>query len=646
MRAALRREPFWGVALLIGAAAFVYLQARSTGVQGPSALTGIAKDVGKTGLACLALTVPCGYGPARLLLPAAARPHLLLYVLPIGAATSTLALTVLGVAHVPLRVSLPVVLAAGAALSLFAVLRGRRRGEPSPHRGTPWLLGLIVPLGIAFTVGVLAMLPALRAGFATVQGQNGDAILAVGTADFLSHAPPTAVEPDLALDRVPIQWRSKLPIYYGLAGVARIAGQDEVAAFSTVGAFVLGMFALGVFLFALHALRAPPLVALLAAFLVPATRIVVYVSIHTYYNQLWALFALPWALLFGWWFLRDPGGRSAVLAGLLLALALFTYPLLLPFPAVFLGVIAWRERARARGWVRSLALPRWAWAGAVLVAIPVVAVLFRGVFEKVVPAISALVPGGDLSGWAGGDVLPYLPVGRFVGIEAGPLALQIALVVAVVAAAALGLARSPRDAAAGLAVLLAGAVVTGLYLRLRGQGELFWFKDLAFAGPLVVLLAVVGLASLLRARPALRAAGALALAALAVGVYAGARTEVHATYELGSLDVLEIRDWGRAIPADRTIRIDVGPSSWQLWSWYLLPTHRVSVLSPLAGFFPHPPVSFAADYALEQKPAVPPDAAGPPVFQNGAYAIYRLDTVAGPDLSSKALIFDVKKITY
>jgi hypothetical protein len=191
------------------------------------------------GLGATILFGLCGLGPTRLLLPGEWRPYLALFVLPVGAACSTLALTLLGLAHVPMGVSVPVVLAAGAVLALAS---WRARGEPATEASGPpapapsRTVRIFVPLALGLLIGAIGLLPALRAGFSTVQGQNGDAILAVGTGDFLRHAPPTAVRPDLPLDRVPIQWRSKLPIYYGLAAVSMLAQKDMVTTFSPLTA--------------------------------------------------------------------------------------------------------------------------------------------------------------------------------------------------------------------------------------------------------------------------------------------------------------------------------------------------------------------------------------------------------------------------
>ena len=60
------------------------------------------------------------------------------------------------------------------------------------------------------------------------------------------------------------------------------------------------------------------MVALLGMFLLPLDRIVMYVTIHPYYNELWGQFTLPFILLFGWRYLSSPDRVSAVLAALFL----------------------------------------------------------------------------------------------------------------------------------------------------------------------------------------------------------------------------------------------------------------------------------------------------------------------------------------
>src|SRR3954452_15652572 len=106
-----------GIAAL--AAVIAAVQANRAGVAGPGAVPAIVK----TSLATVGLFGVCGYGVTRLALPRAWLGHLALFTLPVGAAASTLALSVLGLLHVPLTAALIVVLAAGVALAAVAVRR-------------------------------------------------------------------------------------------------------------------------------------------------------------------------------------------------------------------------------------------------------------------------------------------------------------------------------------------------------------------------------------------------------------------------------------------------------------------------------------------------------------------------------------------
>ena len=573
----------------------------------------------RTAAAALVLFAVSGYGATRLLLPATLREHLALFVLPIGAAASMLALTLLGLLHVPLPASLAIVLAAGVALGVHA-----RRRTPAPPRTDP-VTHLAVPLALTALVVALSLVPSFRGGFITVQGQNGDAVMAAGTAELLRHAPPTAVQPELPLDRVPLLWRSKLPIYYGLAATSELAAQPTYVAFSTMTALAVGLAALGFALFAIYGVGAPAWVGALVLFAVGLDRMVLHGALGPFYNQAWALFALPYVLLFAC------TGAIALAAGFT-ALALFTYPLLLPFPAVFLGVIAWQRRGEIR--VRPPRLPWWGWALIALPAVPVALVLVRGVVEKIVPAVDALRPGGDLSGWSG-PALPYLPPGQFVGVEGSLIA------AAILVAAVLGLRVARREVAIALGVLVGGALLAALYLRARGQAELFYFKDLTFAGPLVLTLAVVGLAMTTRARW-------IALALLFAAVTYGTSRQVDNTFEQLTPGLLSVRDWDRELPARQSIRIDVPPSGWQLWSWYMLAGHRVSARRPLFDVYPHPPQSRRADLVLVQRwQGRPRDAIGRPVKQNPEYLLFRLKpNLPGPDYSSRALTERITRITF
>ncbi|MDQ3768885.1 MAG: hypothetical protein M3370_05315, partial [Actinomycetota bacterium] len=609
--------------------------------------------VWRTGLVAIVLFTVCGYAPARLMLPADLREHLPLYVLPFGAACAALELTVLGLLRVPFAWSLPVVLV-GSALAAVAVHGRAGRPRPPAFDGRR-VAAIVLPLLLAGLVAAVALVPVFRTGFATVIGQNGDAVMAVGTAEFLRNAPPTANRPELPVDEVPIVWRSKLPIYYALAAVASLAGQDPVVAFPTVIAVMLGLVALGLFLLARVVLAASLVAALAVTFLVPLDRIVIHLAIHPFYNQLWGLFTLPFTLLFGWRFLRDPGRRTLAPLALFALLGVFAYPLLLPFPAVFLGVCAllrWR-RARAQGrspgWIAALRLPRVrdkvAFGALAVLALPFVVVLLRGVIEKMFSAGHAIVPGGDLSGWSG-PALDYLPFARFFGVDGTGL-IPLALTLGVFALAVLAARRMPRDVTVAAGVTAAGALAFALYFLLREDGELFWFKILGFLGPLVLTFAVIGLVGLLReARGvARRTAAVLGAILLVLVVNAGAAREIDATFEYATAPLLELDEWDERLPAGASVRIDVPPTGYQLWTWYMLDDRPVSVTAPLGGFFPHPPIGLTGDFALIEAWAEPPsDAAGRAVLRNAGYAVYPLRPNGAPDVSSQELVWPYTKI--
>ncbi|HEV2819688.1 MAG TPA: hypothetical protein VGW11_04195, partial [Solirubrobacteraceae bacterium] len=361
---------------------------------------------------------------------------------------------------------------------------------------------------------------------------------------------------------------------------------------------------------------------------------------------------LPFTLLFGWRFLQDPSRRTLAPLGLFALLGVFAYPLLLPFPAVFLGVCAllqWR-RARAQGrspeWIAALRLPRLrdhklAFGGLILVSLPFVAVLLRGVIEKMSTAAKVIVSGGDLSGWSG-PALDYLPFARFFGVDGtGPISL--ALTLGVFALAVHAARRVHRDVAVAMGVTAAGALAFALSFRLREDGELFWFKILGFLGPLVLTFAVVGLVGLLRETRGLarRTAAGLGAVLLVLAINAGAAREIGETYEYATAALLELDTWDERLPAGASVRIDVQPTGYQLWTWYMLDDRPVSATAPLVGFFPRPPLGVTGDFSLiEAWAEPPPDAAGQAVMRNSGYALYRLRPAAGvPDTASQELFW-------
>jgi hypothetical protein len=595
-------------------------------------------DAIRGALACLALFGACGYAPARLFVPPELRPHGPLIVFPLGAALSAIALAALGLVHVPFGVSLPLVLAAGVGAGIAVRLRRGPWGEA----GT----GLLRPAYVAVVVAVVALSPVWRTGFSTVVGQNGDVVLAVGSARLVKEAPPTAIRPELPIDRIPLVWRSKYPVFYSLAAVSELSGLSVIAAFPLLAAALLAMASFGFFLFARYVLRAPPWAALAAMAAVGLGRLPLHIADHPYYNELWALFALPFILTAGAAFLRAPSRGALALLAVFGAIGAFAYPLMLPFPVLFLGVWAWRERARLRPFLRRPGGPAWVWVPGAVVALAVLAVLVRGVVEKTASAAVALSPWGDLAAWSGPG-LRHLPFHRAFGLLDPGGAVLVGLLVAILlAAAAWGVSRAPRDAAVPLAVTLAAGLAAVVYLDHRTQAELFYFKALGLLGPLVVTAAVVGSADVVRRRPPLGVAAAVIAAALAVTAAISTRRELLGTDDYASRYVLQIDDWARALPADASVRIDIPPSGYQLWADYMLSPRRVCAFQPLVGFFPYAQPGRKADYVLalsdQRRPA---DAAGAPLFANRQFRLWRMRReVPGPDVCTPRMTDSITKV--
>ncbi len=637
------------VVALAGFSAIALWLAADAGVHGPAAVP----DTLRALLAAFALFTACGYAPARLLTPRAMRGYLILLVPLFGAAVSAFALTTLGFLHVPLDVSTAFVLASGIASAALVRLRHGPARAPAAALAEAGSVGMRVwwPAYVAALVIAVALIPTMRHGYVTVVGQNGDAELAVGVAELLQEAPPNQVREDLPLDQMPGVWRSKYPIYYALAGVTRLSGLEAYQVFATQMAMLLGLVAIALFLFARVVLRASPLASLVVLALVPLDRVLMHVAIHPFHNQIWGMLSLPLILLFGFAHLREPTRRSAGALALFGALGLFAYPLMLWMPAVALaagGLVIARAR-RAAGepvrWVSALGLPRrrlsrLMWVPLGIVAVPFLLVLSLGVYEKTSGALEVIGPRSNLEPWQGAE--GFLPFPQFFGIPGSSAPSHLAAF-AVLVCAGLALRRRPRHTALALGALGVLALAVAAYFRARTYGDLFYFKDLAFFGPLALAAAIVWLVETVQtnARRAGRIAAATALAALASACIAGSRIEIADTFDLLNLDLLELRDWSDELPPQASIRLDLDPDGYQLWARHMLYEHPLTSLTPLYGtIFPHPPQGRKADYLLGYSDRRPPaDAEGPPLFENGSYTLYEMDpTVPGPDISSRRLI--------
>jgi hypothetical protein len=593
-------------------------------------------------LAGLLLFVVSGDALAVALVPPDWRAPGRLMALPIGAAVSGLALTALGLATIPLHVSLWLVLATGAAAS---VLVRRRRARPTADGGAQgWTLGAWVA-ALAILI-VIALAPAWRTGMTTIFGENPDAHQVVGIAVLFQHVSPTGTDVALPIDTVPSPWRFRYPIFYPLAGASNIGHLDPITVFPAMAALLLACLALGFGAFAVLCLRAPPWAGPAIGAAVALSVATLHIVWHPYWNQLWGLAMFPWALLFGWRLVTGPATRGvAVLFALMLLELGLAYPLALPYPLLIIGVLAIAHRRyllapqllRSRSWIVGLL--------AVLVLAPAVA----GAAIKLGQGIQQLL--SSHSGLWGGDITTLLPVGDFVGTGGGAVPAFLVLIVAGCA-----LARLPRRSAVALGISLAVLCLLDLRFRLAGDGAYMDFKHLSFVGALVLTLAATGVTRLLSERRGLALAGGavLALAWAGAAVVQGHRESVNTPQQVNAA-MLQIRQWAARLEPDASVRVDIPPSGVQLWAVYMLGRHPVDSLDPVVGTtYAHAAYGGRADYSLSLRytPSAipgrvrpyprPPFAVNPPLARNYQFVLRRIRwprrLSAYPDTASERLV--------
>lgn len=612
-----------------------------------------------------------------LALPAVLRRHEPLWVLPVGAAAAALELTLLGYAAVPFHVSLAVVLVLGVVLAAVALRRARPRPPGALPRararpGAAALARTAWPLYIAALIAAIALIPMLRAGFATVEGDGSDAHLAVGTAQFLQHHYPLDTVVGNPVDKVPLVWRSKTPIYYALAATSSLSGLEPYQAISTTAAAMLALALLGFFLLARELLRSSLLGAVAGMALVGLDRMVLHTVMHPYFNQTWGFFTIGFAIVLAWVSVGE-GGRlrtrgAIALLLLFLAIGAFAYPLAAPIPVLALLVFWWRDRRQRRACgepVRSLDPRRLVrersrvtrWSLLALAAVLIVPLL--GVAEKLSTGLNVAVdPTATLRFWAG-DLGAYFPEHQFLALGS-TTALYVAAPL-LIAAVWLALRGRPRPLGAGIVALLALGVLGAIWFRERAYGQYFHFKLLSFVGPVLIVVAAAGFARLTdplaaslrdrrpRPRP-LAVLGALAgIAALSLYLataLSGAHDELAQTQNELPRTVIAVRSLEHRLGPGRSIRLDMN-APLQIWVAYFLASEPLCSQRPLLGTsYPHVAISRRADYILaDHGTARPFDADGPPVAMVGQFRLYRERTgVPGPDGCSRGRVQTVTAI--
>ena len=280
-------------------------------------------------------------------------------------------------------------------------------------------------------------------------------------------------------------------------------------------------------------------------------------------------------------------------------------------------------------------------AGSLLWAIPallLLAIPIGGIAEKMVTAAKVVLnPNASLSSW-GGDLFEFVPLHQFFSIGWEVLAVPVLPIVVV--CAILALRGRPASVKWGLGAIAIFGLATALYFRERDYGWYFHFKVLAYVGPLIVVMAAIGMSRL-------RVAGPILLALFLVSAGQAARGEIAVTpYQL-SAEGIAIRDWAKQLPRNSSVRLDVEPVT-QLWPAYMMSPLRLCSVHPLLGTqYPHVRKSIKADYSLVGKLRRhrPPDAVGGAIFENKLYALYHLSPkTPGKENCSRAMIQTVKKI--
>jgi len=499
---------------------------------------------------------------------------------------------------------------------------------------------LLIPLYVALLIALIALLPLFRGGFVTVIGNGSDAHLAVGTAKFLQSNHAGDVDVTEAVDRVPLVWRSKPPIYLTFGAIARVAGMEPYAVIATLSAALLALAALGFWLLARELLGAGAWAAGGVMVLIGLNRMALFTGMHPYFNQTWGYMALPFSLVLGWHALRSRTVGGWLLLGAFLAILGFAYPLALPISLLSLTVFAGFDRRR-RG-LPLIAAPRIRDRRQLIWIIPLALLLLtgpvKGVFEKAGSALRLFNEGGSLINW-GGDLTGFFPEHYFLGL--GSTVVSLIAFLLLIAGFVLALHRAPRDISFGLgAVVLFGAAAAA-YFRPIEYGWYFHFKALAFTVPIAVALAAVGLSRFDK-----RWMSVVAVLILITAARQSAAREIGETFDQLPKSLLELKKVDARLPPGASLRLDMEPDGRQLWAGQMLSGQPLCSQRPvLETSYPHVPVSRAADYVLaDAELRKPVDAIGPPLMRLERYTLFKLRPGLGRDRCSQEMVQTVTAV--
>ena len=637
MPAALHRDGF-ELAVLGGGCAAVLLLSIALGGHDHEGFGGLVLGTA----ASVLLFVICGDALAVALLPALPGVWLPLATTALGAASSGLVLTVLGFAHVPLHVSLWVTLAAGLAAS--TVIRRRIR----PHGGTVGWRGRVAWGVASLVVFCVAISPALANHIDTIYGQNPDSHQVVGIAVLFQHVPPQGRDNALPIDAVPPAWRFRYPIFYALAGASNLAHLDPIRVFLPMAALLMVLAALGFAALAVSYLGAPAAAGPAIAVVVGLAQVPLYLVWHPYWNQLWGLALMPYALLFGWRAVAARDRAAAALFALMLIALVLAYPLALPYPLVIIAAVAGAHRLRPR--LPRMTGPR-RWISAVL-ALVILLPAFAGAALKLVQGMAQLFSAHPTS-WTG-DILHLTPIGNFVGTGGGVVPAAVVLVLA-----GLGLRALPPRVGIALGGTLVVLLAIDLRFRIGSGGAYMDFKHLSYVGTIVLVLAAGTVARWLASGSG---AGVATGAVVAIAWLGAALLHDQRQRDANGPQVtrtlFDIRAWASRLPRGASVRIDLPISGEQLWAVYMLGNHPVDALQPVVHTtYASAPFGLRADYALAWHYAQNVDprygpplapviyARDPAVFANDRYILRRIvwptkpaKLGSFPDTSSTALV--------